>query len=205
MSPPTTLLRVPVIVGLGRGVGTSTVAAALHAHEGDDRDTGADVVVCADPERAATVATDRAGRLPLLAVTGAGYVRSRSVEARFGAVVLLPHVGRWAGLARPSDELAALLGQPFDHLPRPLQDYAGALRLLAAALVRSGQLIDPSPPSVLRPRAVALWRGLQPVERAAVVRPVLRTPPTAPLTAVGRPEDSWDDDTLESAGAGRAG
>jgi hypothetical protein len=190
-------LRVPVVVGLGRGVGTSTVAAALHAHEGDHRDPTADVVVCADPERAAAVLTDRSGRLPLLALTGdGGYPRPRVLQSRFGAVVLLPRVERWVGLGRPADELATLLGQPFDHLPRPLQELTGALRLLAGALVRSGQLTDPAPPRALRPRAVALWRGLQPVERIAVARPVL---PAA------RPEDAWDDDTLEAAGAGRAG
>lgn len=186
-----TRLRVPVVVGLGRGVGTSTVAAALHAHEGDERDPAADVVVCADPQRAAAVVTGPTGRLPLLAVTGAGHPRLRAVESRFGAVVLLPRVERWAGLVRPSDELALLLGQPYDHLPRPLQDYAGAMRLLAGALVRSGLLTDPAPPRVLRPRAVALWRGLHPVERPAPAH-----------LACG---DTSDDDTLEAAGAGRAG
>ncbi len=201
MSPPATPLRVPVVVGLGRGVGTSTVVAALHAHEGEVRDAVADVVVCADPERAADVVTDRMGRLPLLAVTGDGYARSRSVESRFAAVVLLPRVERWVGLTRPSDELTTLLGQPSDHLPRPLQDYAGALRLLAAALVRSGQLTDPAPPRALRPRAVALWRGLAPVERTTAVPPVLLSQPVV----APRPEDAWDDDTLEASGAGRAG
>lgn len=198
-----TRLRVPVIVGLGRGVGTSTVATALHARKGDEREAAADVVVCADPERAATVTTGRAGRLPLLALTGTG--DAQAVTSRFAAVVLLPRVERWTGLARPADELATLLGQPVDHLSRPLQDYAGALRRLAAALVRSGQLRDPAPPPVLRPRAVALWRGLQPVERPAAVRPVLLSPPTRPAepAVVSRPEDSWDDDTLEASG--RAG
>lgn len=201
MSRPAPSLRVPVVVGLGRGVGTSTVAAALHAREGDDRETAADVVVCADPARAAAVLTDRAGRLPLLAVTGGGGARPRALESRFGVVVLLPRVGRWEGLARPSDELATLLGQPFDHLPRPLQDYTGAMRRLAAALVRSGQLTEPTPPPALRPRAAALWRGLRPVERTLPLRPVpVTTPPGARA-----PEDSWDDETLEAAGAGRAG
>ena len=212
-----TALRVPVVVGLGRGVGTSTVAAALHAHEGTDRDTAADVVVCTDPEQAAAVTPVRSGRLPLLVVTGDGHApapgRLWAVESRFGAVVLLPRVERWAGLAQPADELTTLLGQPYDHLARPLQDYAGALRLLAAALVRSGQLMVPTPPSVLRPRPVELWRGLLPVERTVPVRPVLLPRPTVlpaavlPAAVLRRPDDSWDDDTLEASGAvaGRAG
>jgi hypothetical protein len=176
-------------------VGAGSVAAALHAHEGGDDDPAADVVVCADPERAAVVATNRAHRLPLLAVTGAGYVRSPSVEARFAAVVLLPCVERWVGLSRPAAELSTLLGRPVDHLPPPLRDHARALRLLAAALVRSGQLTDPTPPAALRPRPVTLWRGLQPVERPVAVRPVV----------LHGCEAFWDDDALEASCAGRAG
>lgn len=230
-------LRTPVVVGLGRGVGTSTVTCGLHAQEGTDRDSAADVVVCTDLAAAAAVTTARAGTRPVLAVTttagGPAPVpaRLRALESRFVAVVLLPHVERWDGRDRSSDEVAPLLGQAFDHLSRPLQSYAAALRLVTAAVLRSGLLTMPAPPMVVRPRSVELWRGLLPVERTAEVRPILLAAPPRALAVpvptvsvfaalggghdVAGPDalrlhdsphdDEPDDDALEAAGAGRAG
>lgn len=232
-------LRPPLVAGLGPGLGTSTVAAGLHARDGGRWHGVADIVVCGDAgdalrcagELAAMPATTR----PVLAVACTAdavappAARLRALQRSAGAVVLLPHVPWWHGLAAPFDEAAAVLGQPAAQLPRPLQDYAAALRRLAAAVLRSGQLERPTPPAM-----ATGYRGLRPVERcvggtprpvplaaAHPARPVpvatcspprgLRAgiPPVAPV----RPpsiEPEPDDDALEAAGvlaaavAGRA-
>jgi 2-polyprenyl-6-methoxyphenol hydroxylase-like FAD-dependent oxidoreductase len=127
-------VRPPVVVGLGSGVGASTVAAALHALDGTDRDGSADVVVCADGGasllRAEALVTAGSGPRPVLGIVqdrdapGPARVRLRALESRFGTVVLLPHVERWRDLTHPPEEATALLGQQAEHLPRPLRSYA---------------------------------------------------------------------------------
>ena len=56
------------------------------------------------------------------------------------AVVLLPHVPRWRTLADPLPEVAQLLVEPAELLPRSVRAYAAALRELAAAVAASGRL-----------------------------------------------------------------
>jgi hypothetical protein len=184
--------RTPVVVGLSPGIGTSTVRAALHAREGSLRDGAADILVCGTDGLAVaeSLVTNPAHPRPVLLVAAPAW--PPALQRRFGAVVPLPHVGRWAGLPPPLDEAAALLGQPFAHLPRPLQAYAASLRHVASVVVRSGLVAQPAPPVVVRPRSVELWRGLRPVERAERPAPIDRHD-TACL----------DDEALEAAG--RAG
>jgi hypothetical protein len=210
-------VRPPVIAGLTAGAGTSTLAAALHARDGGllgHRAAGeADVVVCGSSEaslrEAGALACAPSGPRPVLAVVHAvpdasdvaGLVRR--VRPRYGAVVVLPHVARWHGLAVPRDEAAAVLALPSDHLTSPVRVYAAALRTLVGALAGSGLLERTAPPLITRPQTVTLWRGLQPVERVAPTRPVR-------LGAV-TPEPELDDEAIEAGpvrpavGAGRAG
>lgn len=159
-----------MVAGLSRGVGTSTVASALHAREVGLGAAAADILVCGSDagslQVAEAAAAAGAGIRPMLAIAG-GVVgvpraRMRALEARFGTVVVLPYVSRWSGLAGPPDEVAALLGQPLDHLPRPLRSYSTALRALTSAVLQSGQLQHSTPPPVHAP---------VPAETAAGVRP----------------------------------
>ncbi len=203
MNPP----RTPVIAGLTGGAGTSTLAAALHASDNGRASGTADVLVCRSAEaslrHAAALPGAPPGPRPVLAVIldaavpapDALAARLRGLESRFGAVVLVPHVARWHGLSGPCADAAAVLAQPVEHLPLPLQPYAAAMRLLVAAMVRSGQLGRSAPPTVSRPRTVQLWHGLQPVERGVSLRsPRAGTVSAIPTLRVPEP----DDDALEA-------
>jgi hypothetical protein len=151
-------MRVPVVAGVGGGVGTTTVAAALRAHDAGriaGRIAGRlpDILVCRgtfDSLRRAAAVLDDAGPepVPVVAVTldGArmlrGVLRARLdlLEADAGALVLLPHVRRWGTLADPLAETTRLLADPAERLPRPLRAYTAALRELVEAVASSGRL-----------------------------------------------------------------
>ena len=147
-------MRVPVVAGVGGGVGTTTVAAALRAHDaGRIAGRMPDILVCRgtlDSLRRAAAVLDDAGPepVPVVAVTldGArmlrGPLRARLdlLEADAGALVLLPHVRRWGTLADPLAETTQLLADPAERLPRPLRAYTAALRELVEAVAASGRL-----------------------------------------------------------------
>lgn len=172
-------VRRPVIAGVTRGSGTSTLAAALHAIDAGLLAPGsageADVLVCRSDEqslrRAATIACAPSGPRPVLVLAGiARGIPVPSLPAgQFGAVAVLPHVRRWfAGDARA--EAAAVLAYPPERLPADVRGYAAALHRIVSALVGSGQLQRAVPPLVSRPVTAGLWRGL-PAAGTAVPRP----------------------------------
>jgi hypothetical protein len=172
-------VRRPVITGVTRGSGTSTLAAALHTIDGGLLEPGtagaADVVVCRSDElslrEAATLACAPSGPRPVLVLAGiAPGIPTPAVPAGlFGAVAALPHVRRWiAGDAR--SEAAAVLAYPPERLPPDVRGYAAALHRIVSALVGSGQLQRAVPPLVSRSVTTALWRGLPPAG-PAVPRP----------------------------------
>lgn len=180
--------RVPVVAGVGGGVGTTTVAAALHARDaGVCAGTAVDVLVCRATgeslRRAAALVRALPGRAPVLAVTadlavpGRGPVaaRLRMVAADVAAVVVLPPVRRWRALADPVVEAATLLGCAPGGMPRPLRAYAAALRDLARAVAEDGRLADGAAPPRPEPRP-----GPPPPRLARADRAV-------PLDPVGRP------------------
>jgi hypothetical protein len=150
-------MRPPVVAGVAGGVGTTTLAVALRAHDaGRAAVETADILASRatlDSLRRAAAVLERPGGAPagppaVLAVTldGArltrGPVRARLelLEAAVSAVVLLPHVPRWRTLADPLPEVAQLLVEPAELLPRSLRAYVAALRELAAAVAASGRL-----------------------------------------------------------------
>ncbi|QJY45236.1 hypothetical protein [Pseudonocardia broussonetiae] len=164
-------LRAPVIVGVAGGVGTSTLASALHAVDGGRVGAGSrpDVLVCrADSlhlaERGvAQVLVVVADRAPRLDRVGAGTT-----------VVVVPDVAAWHGLDAP--EVAGLLALAPAHRPARLAAYIAALLDVAAALVRSGVLAHPAAPA--RPVPLVL---------PAPARPPAVPLPAAPLPAVPLP------------------
>jgi hypothetical protein len=199
-------LRTPVVIGLHRRSGASTVATALHAREGDERERAADIVCVGEHALAGALAliTPATGPRPVLAVrVGATRFGAplRALGARFGAVVAIPHLACWAGVPAPSEEIAALLGWRAEELPQPLQAYAAALRDIAAAMVGSGQLTSGSPPMVLRPQPsefpVPAVRPVSPGRRVAPAPPA----PGGPRRPVS-PFSDLDDEALEAAGFG---
>ncbi|MFC4950376.1 hypothetical protein [Pseudonocardia sp. GCM10023141] len=194
-------MRPPLVAGLEAVAGTSTVAAALHGRDGGRCERGADVVVCgARPESlrlAGALEFPPTGLRPVLAVALAPSApppplpRLHALDARFGALVLIPFVETWTGPEPSLDEAASVLGHPVEHLPRSLRSYAAALRAITAALLRSGQLHHPRPP-VARPRAITLWHGLD-VERPAPQRPKLvAVPAPAGLPRADAPRQAVD-------------
>lgn len=204
-------MRAPVFAGVTDGVGTTTLAVALHGVDGGRYDgRPVDVLVCrADTASFARAATTTGTAVLAVLATGPlpGVQPPRGgppdpaqtwidrLRPRFGAVVLLPYVGRWRGLDRPAPEVAGLLAGPAERR----SPYADALLEITAALLRDGTLAQPSidvrpapprirsdpaasfprlisrarVPSVIRldvggraaGPARSLWRGLEPVER----------------------------------------
>lgn len=132
-------MRPPVIVGYTRGAGASTLAAALHAVDGGLLGLAADIVVC----RAGQLPPDRrmAGPAPLLAVLGTG----GDGPSGFARTVRLPQVTPWVGRLDVRADAAAVLTHSPRHLPPELQQYAMALRRIAAAVRQ--QLHPGGPPS----------------------------------------------------------
>ena len=168
-----TAMRAPVVAGVGGGVGTTTVAAALRGHDAGRVTAGwwPDILVCrgtldslrraaailetADPEAfpvlAVTLDAARAARRPIRA-------HLERLEPDLGALVVLPYVRRWATLLDPVAEAAHLLAEPADRLPRPLRMHAAALRELVEAVTASGRL-DAAPDQPQRRRTGSGERG----------------------------------------------
>ncbi|HLU57292.1 MAG TPA: hypothetical protein VKZ81_17700 [Pseudonocardia sp.] len=167
-------MRPPVVTGVTRGAGTSTLAAALHAVDGGVLGPGdaaaADVLVCGADEpslrRAAALAPQTAGPRPVLVLTGAARPARTVPAGRFGAVLALPRLRRWVG-GDARAEAAAVLAYPPERLPPDVRAYAAALHRIVSALLASGQLQRATPPAVAararstpkRPWAPACWPG----------------------------------------------
>ncbi len=208
--------RVPVVLGLGPGVGAATVAAALHAHASSATDVGptygmagslaADIAVCSGSEVSLQWAEALRGAPVVVIVLvddrpPPSRSRQRQLGLRHRAVVVLPHVAHWAGLSAVPDEAAFLLAHIPERLPRTLRDYGGALRLVVTALMRGGSLREPQPPRLT-------WSAGPPAPRTTPARPAppqatpIRTAPpkiTSPRAgAVSRAESALDDDALEA-------
>jgi hypothetical protein len=195
-------VRRPVITGVTRGCGTSTLAAALHTIDAGLLVPGAageaDVLVCRSDEQslrqAAGLACAPSGPRPVLVLAGiAPGIPTPPVPAgRFGAVVALPHVRRWfAGDAR--GEAAAVLAYPPERLPPDVRGYAAALHRIVSALVGSGQLQRSGPPLVSRPATADRWQGLRPIG-PTVASPLRPWPVASPAARPAEP----DDETLEA-------
>jgi len=220
-------VRRPVIVGLSRRTGTSTLAAALHATDGGLLRPGtageADVLVCpADGpsmRHAARLACAPAGPRPILVLAQAPGPPAAPPRAAhgFAAVLPLPHLARWAGPPGTGVDTRATAGSvlafPPEALPPDVASYAAALRRVVEVLTGSGMLDRLAPPLVSRPAATVLRHGLQPLPRSVATAmpttPLITTLTTTPAVtwAGARPEP--DDDTLEAGppplAAGRAG
>ncbi|WP_147201032.1 hypothetical protein [Pseudonocardia asaccharolytica] len=179
-------MRAPVVAGVAGGVGTTTVAVALHGLDaGRAVDPRVDVLVCrcaGDSLHRAARLTDRfggPGPRPVLAVTAEGSVPARSplhaalqqVQSQFSGIVVLPRIERWRELLDPLTEASGMLAQPADALPRQLRGYATALRQLAQLVAATGRLHREPPAG-------------HPVRR--MPGPVAAAPPARPGDA-GRP------------------
>ncbi|WP_143517131.1 hypothetical protein [Pseudonocardia sp. MH-G8] len=214
MSP----VRRPVIVGLARGIGTSTLAAALHATDGALLRPGtaveADVLLCpADAvslRNAAALACAPSGPRPVLVLAGTPGPPVAPPRAVHGltAVLALPHLARWTGRADARGSAGAVLAFPPETLPGDVASYAAALRDLVEALTESGLLRRRTPPPVSRPVAGGLRRGLQPSARPVacsstsssttpstaatpIVTPPLTRPPLTPARTTTAPAPAW--------------
>ncbi|GAA4997093.1 hypothetical protein WHI96_22020 [Pseudonocardia tropica] len=148
--------RIPVVGGLAGGVGTTTVARALHG-----RDLGrvcgpdllSDVVVTRDTAAglaaAARVAPAPGPDAPVL-VLHPGTADPDGIDADaagpgWAAVVALPAVPGWARSADPWSDAAGVLTRPGPSAA--VRRYAEAIGRIVAALTTSGRLDRPLTPA----------------------------------------------------------
>lgn len=175
-------VRAPRFAGVTSGVGTTTLAAALHGVDTGRYPGGpVDVLVCGTGSLAA------AARLggPVLAVVAGCPPRLDRLTAGFGAVVIVPEIAAWRALEAP--DVAGLLGVAPQRRPARMRPYVDALLEITAALLRSGVLEGPAPAGERhRPAAVARTA----VERIAaatssrVARPAGVVAPASPSAVV---------------------
>lgn len=149
--------RIPVVGGLAGGVGTTTVARALRAHDAGvvaGTDLLPDVLLCRDTTsglaRAARVAPRPGGGAPVLVLHPGSPdpdgIDAAAAGAGWAAVVALPAVPGWARCPDPWAEAAAVLARPAGAgTPRPaaLRRYAEALGRIVTALTEGGRLTRP--------------------------------------------------------------
>lgn len=134
-------VRAPRFAGVTGGVGTSTLAAALHGVDTGRYAGGpVDVLVCG------VDSLSTAARLggPVLAVIADRAPRLDRLTAGFGAVVTVPEIGAWRELGAP--DVAGLLAVAPQRRPARLRPYIEALLEITAALLRSGVLEQPARP-----------------------------------------------------------
>lgn len=163
--------RTPAVGGLAGGVGTTTVARALHARDlgvVSGADVLPDVVLCRDTvaglASAARAAPGPGPGGPVLAVHPRSAepdgIDAGAAGQGWAAVVALPLIPGWARSADPWSDAAGVLGRSAPSTA--IRRYADALGRIVDALTAGGRLDRP-----LAPR----HRGqLRPV-RGAVLRP----------------------------------
>lgn len=139
-------MRAPRVCGVAGGVGTTTIATALHG-----RDLGvycggpADIVVC----RSTSSSVGAAHRVinaipgaPVLVVGADGPLRTpapvkaraRMVEPHLTALVWMPYVEQWRHTDDALQHAKAVSSHP-DGMPKWLQPWAAALRQLGTAVL----------------------------------------------------------------------
>lgn len=157
----------PRVAGVAGGVGTTTIAVALHAIDCDVYPGGVPVhvLVCrstmtslASAQAAAAAAAASGWAAALAVVSDGGSLTSpmraslRMVEPHVAAVVHIPHVPGLRDLVRPWDVTAHVLAA--EPPPRELRRFAAAVALLAeataTALLRGGGPY-PADPTVAEP------------------------------------------------------
>lgn len=203
-------VRAPRFAGVTGGVGTSTLAAALHGVDTGRYAGGpVDVLVCG------VDSLSTAARLggPVLAVVADRPPRLDRLTAGFGAVVTVPEIGAWRELDAP--EVAGLLAVAPQRRPARMRPYIEALLEITAALLRCGVLEQPArpvrpsftpavmarvSPAPVRPVVVG---GPQRLPAPAVPAPVVPTPvvPAPVVPVAGGPAGTWP----ASCGPGFAG
>lgn len=164
-------VRAPRFAGITGGVGTSTLAAALHGVDTGRYAGGpVDVLVCG-PGSLGTAA--RLGA-PVLVVVAERPPRLDRLAAGFGAVVTVPEIAAWRALDAP--DVGGLLGVVPQRLPARMRPYADALLEITAALLRSGVLERPAHPVRPSVTPAAMERPAEIGRRrtAAVPAPVAR-------------------------------
>ena len=139
-------MRAPLVCGVAGGVGTTTIATALHG-----RDLGvycggpADIVVC----RSTSSSVGAAHRVinaipgaPVLVIVADGPLRTpapvkaraRMVEPHLTALVWMPYLEQWRHTDDALKHAKAVSSHP-DGIPKWLQPWAAALRQLGTAVL----------------------------------------------------------------------
>lgn len=174
-------VRVPIIAGVTHGVGTTTLAAALHGHD-RGRYTGGpvDVLVCRPGSLARAASLPGVAVLVVVAddaVADTVRARIRHVESHFGAVVLLPHAAPLRDTEDPLALAAGVLGLPPGGCPPALRSYADGLLAVVGALLHTGALLHGAHPGPAAPPVGGVARDTSAATAAA--RPVRSAPAPA--------------------------
>lgn len=176
--------RIPVVGGLAGGVGTSTVARALRAHDAGvvaGSDVLPDVVLCRDTvaglARAARMAPPPGVDGPVLVLhpgsTDPDGIDAAAAGPGWAAVVALPAVPGWARSPDPWSDAAAVLNR--SGASATLRRYADALARVVTALTDGGRLDRPLAPAGAGP--------LRPVRGVRTGLPHRLTAPDGPWPA----------------------
>ncbi|MHA6780090.1 hypothetical protein ACVGOW_03695 [Pseudonocardia saturnea] len=189
-------VRAPLFAGVTGGVGTSTLAAALHGVDTGRYAGGpVDVLVCG----VGSLATAARLGVPVLAVVADRAPRLDRLTAGFGAVVTVPEISAWREVQAP--DVAGLLAVAPQRRPARLRPYIEALLEITAALLRCGVLEQPARPvrpsvtpavmARVAPAAVRPVVGPQPIPGPVVPAPVVPAPvvpaPVVPAPVVPGP------------------
>jgi hypothetical protein len=159
-------MQSPLIAGVGGGVGTSILAAALHAQDCGIYRGGrpVHVLVCrstmssiGNAQRALAAAPEPPALAVVEDIPGTGLpqavrARLRMSEPHLSATVVLPFVPGWRDVDDPWAQASRLLFLP--EPPRAVREFVRSLRQLLGSVIPRMQSTAPAP---VPDRAAAAW------------------------------------------------
>lgn len=140
-------MRAPLVCGVAGGVGTTTIAVALHARDGGVYQGGpADIIVCRTTSTsvaAAHQAVNTVGGQPVLVVVADAPLRTpapvrarlRMVQPHITALVAMPYVPAWREIDQALAQARLILRVPCEQVPKWLRPWATALRQIMDAVL----------------------------------------------------------------------
>ncbi|MGH3827343.1 MAG: hypothetical protein ACRDQX_09245 [Pseudonocardiaceae bacterium] len=140
-------MRRPLVCGVAGGVGTSTIAAALHAQDGGVYHDGpADIIVCRTTSTSITLAhrvVSTVTGMPVLVVVADGplrpppAVRARltMVRPHITALVAMPYIPHWREIDEALEQAKLVTRVPRDQVPKLLRPWTAALLQLGDAVL----------------------------------------------------------------------
>lgn len=148
-------VRAPGVCGVAGGVGTTTIAASLHAEDrGVYRGGPADIIVCQTTAISVSLAHKAVNTVigrPVLVVVADGPLRTPApvrarltmVQPHVTAVVAMPYVPQWREIDQALQQAEWVMRVPSEQVPKWLRPWATALLQIADAVL---PLVEHAPP-----------------------------------------------------------